>query len=288
MRSIRRYTVAGLAAGLVAAGGFTAFTVLATSAKAENVTACEATSGSGESCSLDTTVTSPGQLVLIVTVNTGGAQSMISWSDTCTSASGASASESGSADSTTPQYTYPVVGVSNPTSCEVTAKVQVDLESITQEGLLSLDDNAGTSAAPTPTATATPSATASVHQARGYAGNCITDAGDSSAIRSKIEISPCSSTDTAQGWTYSGDELKIHSNLCVNAKGNGKSGSKLILWNCNGSANEIWIHKTDGEYVLKANGYKLCIDDPAFARKSGTQLAVYACNDGSNQRWSLP
>ena len=76
--------------------------------------------------------------------------------------------------------------------------------------------------------------------------------------------------------------------MCVNAKGTGKSGSKIILWACDGAPNEIWLHKSNGEYVLKANGYKLCLDDPAYSTKNGTQLIVFACNDTPNQRWSLP
>lgn len=57
---------------------------------------------------------------------------------------------------------------------------------------------------------------------------------------------------------------------------------------CNGSANEIWVHKSNGEYVLKANGSSLCLDDPAYSTANGTQLIVYTCSGTRNQRWSLP
>ncbi|HXL96580.1 MAG TPA: RICIN domain-containing protein [Streptosporangiaceae bacterium] len=156
---------------------------------------------------------------------------------------------------------------------------------------LEYDPNTGTTttatASPTPTATTSTSAPVTVHEVHGFDGTCVDDFGNSSAERTKIGIWTCNSKDTAQSWTYSGDELHIHG-MCINAKGNGKSGSKLILWKCNGAANEIFVHTSKQEYVEKTNGWKYCIDDPAFSTKNGTQLFVYACNNGPNQHWSLP
>jgi hypothetical protein len=144
-------------------------------------------------------------------------------------------------------------------------------------------------ASPTPTATTSTSTPAPVtaHEVRGFDGTCVDDFGNSSAERTKIGIWTCNSKDTAQSWTYSGDELHIHG-MCLNAKGNGKSGSKLILWKCNGAANEIFVHNSKQEYVEKTNGWKYCIDDPAYSTKNGTQLFVYSCNNGPNQHWTLP
>jgi Ricin-type beta-trefoil lectin domain len=142
-------------------------------------------------------------------------------------------------------------------------------------------------ASPTPTATKSTSAPVTVHQVHGYYGTCVDDFGNSSAERTKIGIWSCSPTDTAQSWSYSGDELKVHG-MCINAKGNGKSGSKLILWKCTGSANEIFVHNSKQEYVEKTNGWKYCIDDPGYSKKNGTQLFVYSCNNGANQHFSLP
>jgi hypothetical protein len=143
-------------------------------------------------------------------------------------------------------------------------------------------------ASPTPTTTTSTAPATKVYQVHGFDGTCVDDFGDSSSERAKIGIWTCSSTDTAQSWSYSGDELKIHGDMCINAKGNGKSGSKLILWPCNGSANEVFVHNSKQEYVEKAGGWKYCIDDPAYSTKNGTQLFVYSCNSGPNQHWSLP
>jgi Ricin-type beta-trefoil lectin domain len=142
-------------------------------------------------------------------------------------------------------------------------------------------------AAPTPTATASKPAPVTVHQVHGFDGTCVDDFGNSSAERTKIGIWTCSPKDAAQSWTYSGDELHIHG-MCINAKGSGKSGSKLILWKCTGAGNEVFVHNSKQEYVEKAGGWKYCVDDPAYSTKNGTQLFVYTCNNGPNQHWSLP
>jgi alpha-galactosidase len=121
------------------------------------------------------------------------------------------------------------------------------------------------------------------------------DTEDSAAKRTKIVIWVCDPTAQGQGWTYRGDKwtyrgdkLRIHGDMCVNAKGRGTSGSPVILWPCDGSPNEIWIRRSNGEYVLKANGYKLCLTAPAYSTGDGTQAAVGVCSDARDQRWSLP
>jgi hypothetical protein len=40
-----------------------------------------------------------------------------------------------------------------------------------------------------------------------------------------------------------------------------------------------------GEFVMKANGGKYCLDDPASSTHNGTQLIVWTCKNGTNQHW---
>lgn len=160
---------------------------------------------------------------------------------------------------------------------------------VTTDGQPVTSATPSTSPSPSPSPSATPSPSAPpVHLVRGFDGMCLRDTGDSAAKRTKIVVWVCDPSAQGQGWTYSGDELRIHGDMCVNAKGRGTKGSPLILWPCNGSPNEIWIRKSSGEYVLKANGYKLCLSDPAFSTDDGTQAAVGVCSDARDQRWSLP
>jgi ricin-type beta-trefoil lectin protein len=146
-------------------------------------------------------------------------------------------------------------------------------------------DTTSASASPTATTSSAGSTTLS-NLVSGYGDMCMDDSGHSSAERTPVSVWRCNDTDTAQNFTYWGSELRTNG-LCVNAKGNGKSGSKLILWKCTGSANEIFIRK-GSEWVEKANSYKLCIDDPAYSTRGGTQLIVYTCHNQSNQHWTKP
>jgi len=77
--------------------------------------------------------------------------------------------------------------------------------------------------------------------------------------------------------------------MCADDSGNSSAlRAKTVAWKCNGSdAAQAWSF-SGGEYVLKAHGGTLCLDDPAYSTRNGTQLIVYACNNGANQHWSLP
>jgi ricin-type beta-trefoil lectin protein len=142
----------------------------------------------------------------------------------------------------------------------------------------------------TPTAsasTSTSSSSVNVSVARGYDGKCLDDRGNSSANRAAVIIWGCNSHDSAQGFTYSGGELK-HNGKCVNDQGNGGSGTHLILWTCNGATNEKWFHSGgDGEFVLTSQTHGLlCIDDPGNSKTNGTRLIVWKCKNTSNQHWT--
>ena len=121
----------------------------------------------------------------------------------------------------------------------------------------------------------------------GYGGKCVDDRGNSSSNKAEVIIWSCNSSDSAQGWTFSGGELK-HNNKCANIQGNGGSGSKLILWSCTGASNEKWFHSSsDGEYVSAGTAHGLlCVDDPGYSKNNGTQLIVYKCHNSGNQHWS--
>jgi hypothetical protein len=90
-----------------------------------------------------------------------------------------------------------------------------------------------------------------------------------------------------QNWSFRDGEL-VHNGKCANDQNNGGSDSKMILYTCSRASNDLWTHKSNGEYVLKAHSGKLCLDDSGYSKKNGTQLVVYTCKDTANQRWTLP
>jgi hypothetical protein len=181
--------------------------------------------------------------------------------------------------------------------------VNQESQAVTAELTAEAGNPSTTSASPTPTPSPSPSpspsasssasppasaSASSVHLVRGFDGMCVRDMGNSTEPRTKVVIWACDPTAQGQGWAYRDDELRIHGGMCVNAKGKGTSGSPVLLWPCDGGPNEIWTHRSDGEYALKAGGYKMCLTDPRFATANGTQIVVRACADARDQRWSLP
>ncbi|HLK02414.1 MAG TPA: RICIN domain-containing protein [Streptosporangiaceae bacterium] len=140
--------------------------------------------------------------------------------------------------------------------------------------------------APKPRATTRrEAAPAPVPQIAGLAGLCLDDAGGLAVPRGKVQMWSCRKGQ-AQGWLSANGEL-IHDGMCANDSGWGGNYSHVIMWRCDGAANERWTYR-GGSYVLAAGGGRLCLDDPAYSVKRGTQLIVYRCHGSANQRWSLP
>jgi hypothetical protein len=311
MRRWKLVAAATAASAVLAGGMFAAFNLTAKAATED--CSISPTDGATPTCTLtDYEIDEPATVSFTVITTPGSETVNLSWTMWCynsdvsansgtlpfTATVTTPAEPSGSTtteESTT--YTLPTLAGSytDPAQCEFVSATATAVTSGSPAPAtvtyLELDINytAQAAATPSPTSTASTSTTTAKYnnQVHGFDGTCLDDKGNSSAKRASVIIWTCNNTDQAQGWSYSGSELKIHG-MCLNAKGNGKQGSHLILWSCNGGANEIWSHRSNGEFVEKANGYKLCIDDPGYSTKNGTQPFVYACNNGANQHWSKP
>jgi hypothetical protein len=316
MQRWKLVATATVASGLLAGGMLAAFNLTAQATG----NSCTATEGSTQTTELTCTVSGytvsdPESMSLVVTTDPDDVYVDLSLNWYCTDSVGNETSPatpsinpvetSGSSTDGTATYTM-AMPLDDPASCTVTtATATVDSSSnatpLTVSSLeLDVDDVAQPASSPTasPTPSPTPSSSSSSsssgstttyyhNQVQGFDGMCLDDKGNSSSERAEVILWGCNDTDQAQGWSYSGSELKIHGK-CVNAKGNGKSGSRLILWNCTGSANEIFSHRSNGEYAEKANGWTMCINDPAYSTKNGTQLFVYKCQNGANEHFSKP
>lgn len=279
---ISRRAIYATLTGLLTAGAIT--TVGVTAAYANNAGFCTASSTATTKgdCMLTETVTNPAVVMVTVTVTKGPNQDVsITWSASCT-LNGSTAKNFGGSDGMTPTTETMVLPFPDPDSCVVTASAGLSTNDGTVLVELHYAPNPNATAAPTPAPT---NSGTSVRLWKGYQGKCLDAAGNGSADRTKAIIWGCNGSDKAQGWTYSGGEL-THNGACLNDQRWGGNGSKVILYSCNGAANEIWTHLANGEFVLKANGGKLCLDDPAYATKNGTQLDVWSCHNGTNQRWS--
>jgi hypothetical protein len=289
MRSMKRMAIATAAFGVVVAGTVTGLALTGGVAKAGQITSC-AGSGSPVSCTVtDVAISQPTSVELNAEASASGLAVELKWTTSCV-LNGTTTNNSGDDNLTTPAWDVLNLNVTDPDTCSVTATATLTGTTSSSTGptlTLNVDANQP-SASPTPSSSTSSSpVTTTVHQSRGFASKCIDDSGNSKSERAKVQIWTCSKTDQAQNWSYSGSELH-HGSLCLNAKGNGAQGSKLILWPCTGAANEIFIHHTNGEWVEKANGSKYCIDDPGYSTKNGTQLIVYTCHNSLNQHWTMP
>jgi hypothetical protein len=276
MRKPRRLAVAVAVSSLVVAG----VAAIATSQLAHaDVAGTCAGVGADAFCNVSETIASPSSISFTVSVTPYGQNPGFNYTLECSL--GSQTSTTSSSGTGLNQYTvsvplpYPV-----PDSCSIS--VTADIETGNGHNSLHVEVDFTTGS---PTGAPPPSGHVSL--VRGYGGKCLDDKGNGSSNRTPIIIWTCNSSDSAQGWTFSGGELK-HNGHCANVQGGGASGHKLILWTCNGSSNEKWFHSgSDGEYVLSGSTTVfLCLDDPGYSRTNGTQLTVYACHGTSNQHWT--
>jgi Ricin-type beta-trefoil lectin domain len=268
MKRLRRCSFNVAVTGMLAVGA-----MAVSSAAASASTDFASCSGQGDyaTCVAGGTATSPVTLTVTVT-SSPDQQVSVAWDTTCSEGLSAGSS-SGTFTAQTPvthAISHPWY---QPDSCIVSADAQL------QAGGNSIHISLAYSQAAPPPAPA-------VRQVKGYSGMCADDLGDSSAVQAKVVTWKCSST-AAESWKFSGGKL-IRGSLCANDEASGGSGSPVILYTCSSAANELWTHNSHGEYVLKAHGGTLCLDDPAYSTQNGTQLIVYTCKNSANQHWSLP
>ena len=90
---------------------------------------------------------------------------------------------------------------------------------------------------------------------------------------------------SAQQWTQTAGTLQVNGK-CLDVTGAGTvNGSPVELWDCNGGANQRW-EPANGTLVNPVSGR--CLDVPGFDTTNGVQLDIWDCNNGANQKWNVP
>jgi hypothetical protein len=313
MRGIRRLVVLTAATGLLAAGAIT----LNIGVAHADTTSCDGSqdpTASAYQCQLsETSISDPSAITVSVSDDTSGYTEfvVVNYQVQCTDSSNGELTNAGAPTEQTPVNLSLPLPASADGTCDVSATVTTaDVASSTcptpnasppptpspdpsptastcpDDFTASLSYTAA-SASPSASASATSTSSPAVHPVKGYSSMCVDDKGNSSANRAKIIIWNCSSTDQAQSWKFSGDEL-IHNGKCVNDQANAGSGGHAILYSCSSAANDHWSELANGELKLKSHNGTLCLNDPGYSKKNGTQLIVYACKDSANEKWALP
>lgn len=114
---------------------------------------------------------------------------------------------------------------------------------------------------------------------------CLDDEGNPVDGTQQI-ISDCGATDANQKYTYSTvRELQIEGK-CLGASGNGTTnGTKVITWDCNGSASQKWTFHADGSVTNDLSG--LCLDITNKGTATGSTVQLWSCTGNLNQKWSV-
>ena len=307
MRGIRRLVVIyGALAGLLAAGAVTASMEVAAHADT-TLTGCFATASNNYDCTMQGNVTNPATISVNITDGTAADNVTVNWAVDCSEGNDTAGSPAAMSTPVTLALTLPAGTLG---TCNVQATVDISPPFTTANYANCIKPGSTPTSSSPSTSTASPSpppptcatefdaqisyttagsstSAPAVTPVKGYRGMCVDDKRNSSSNGAAVIIWSCSSSDQAQSWKFSSSELQ-HNGKCVNDKGDGGSRSKLIMYNCDGGANEVWTQMANGELRLQAHNGTLCMDDPRSSTSNGTQLIVYSCNDGANQKWSLP
>merc|ERR1711920_1037872 len=69
--------------------------------------------------------------------------------------------------------------------------------------------------------------------------------------------------------------------------GNMQRGSQLMIWDCNGLAQQQFVYSYHEETFHTRDG-KMCVDIPGGNVHDGTKLWLWDCNGHINQHWTPP
>jgi len=118
----------------------------------------------------------------------------------------------------------------------------------------------------------------------GQSGRCVTAPTQSAGTPTQLQ--DCAGQ-PGQVWTFtSSKQLQLSGALCLDANGAGTSpGTAVIVWSCNGQANQQWNVNANGTLTGVQSG--LCLDANAAGTANGTRLILWSCNGQANQQWSL-
>ncbi|MFJ6380765.1 PHB depolymerase family esterase [Kitasatospora sp. NPDC092039] len=120
------------------------------------------------------------------------------------------------------------------------------------------------------------------------AGKCLT-AVNNATPGTQQQIHGCDGG-AAQTWTRTAsNQLTVTvggSTLCLDAGGKGTTdGTKVVVWSCNGQANQQWRLNANGTVTGVQSG--LCLDVAGLGTADGTPVQLWSCSGGRNQQWTL-
>jgi poly(3-hydroxybutyrate) depolymerase len=116
-------------------------------------------------------------------------------------------------------------------------------------------------------------------------GRCVTAPSQNDGTQ--VQLQDCATGHAGQSWTYTaGKQLRAPGDMCLDASGAGTSnGTAVIVWTCNGQANQQWNLNQGGTITSVQSG--LCLDATGAGTANGTKIILWSCAGQANQQWSL-
>ena len=117
-------------------------------------------------------------------------------------------------------------------------------------------------------------------------GRCLDDTGNP-ANGVQVYIWDCTSGNANQQFSYTSTSQLQIAGKCLDANGQGTTnGTKVILWTCNGQANQQWKLNVNGTITGVQSG--LCLDVSGAATANGSLVQLWTCSGQTNQAWTRP
>jgi len=162
--------------------------------------------------------------------------------------------------------------------------------------MVSASDSQGQSGSVSFTWTVTGAPTAGpTGQVQSALGECLTAAGGSTTATRAV-IKACTSSNSAQDWTYAQDGTLRIDNECLTIP-TASQGAPTGLAQCGSTQAQQWrliypraLNPARGARptALLNPWSGMCLADPGFSTTNGTRVVLWPCNGYSNQSWTLP
>jgi serine/threonine protein kinase len=119
----------------------------------------------------------------------------------------------------------------------------------------------------------------------GRSGKCLDTQNGSYANGTAEQQLACGAA-TGESWALSGGALtQDGGKYCLDDYGYGnQSGSRIVLWSCNGGSNQQWTVRADGS--IQNVFSKLCLDVAGQSASDGALVQLSTCTGRSSEHWS--
>ncbi|MDQ1287282.1 MAG: hypothetical protein QG622_847 [Actinomycetota bacterium] len=118
---------------------------------------------------------------------------------------------------------------------------------------------------------------------KGLGGKCVDVSGDATGGNgAAVQLSTCREGMADQRWTRSGNAVRTLGR-CLDVAGAAKTdGSKVQLYDCNGTGAQQWVAGSNGS--LRNSGSGLCLQPVGGSTRDGTRLEIRGCDSGAAQQ----